>query len=253
MANVTRPPTQWISSSGKPRPSKPAVTESRRRAYIWAASACAFLAFVGFSRTYYLNGLFSTPQLPVSLHIHGVVMTAWCALFIAQTCFVATGRIDRHKQFGGVGILLAAVIIALGSYLTISATAREVQAHVVGQFHVLLGFNMLELLVFLGLFTAALAYRRQPSVHKRLMLLATISLLPPAIARATLLLTANQDAQMWAVDIVVATVVVIDVARHRRLHPAFGWGSLAMLVALNVGYELFQTDRWTGFVTRLFT
>ena len=74
-------------------------------------------------------------------------------------------------------------------------------------------------------------------MHKRLVLLATISLLPPAIARATLLLTANQDAQMLAVDIVVAAVVVIDVVRHRRLHPAFGWGGVAMLFALNVGYE----------------
>jgi uncharacterized membrane protein (DUF373 family) len=211
------------------------------------------LAFVGFSRTYYLKGLFGTPQIPLNLHIHGVIMTAWCALFIAQTCLVAAGRIDRHKQLGAVGIVLAAVIVALGTYVTISATAREVRAHVVGQFHVLLGFNLLNLLVFLGLFLAAVVYRRRPSMHKRLMLLATISLLPPAIARATLLFTQSQDAQMWAVDFVVASVVLIDVMRHRRLHPAFGWGSLAMLIALNVGYEAFQTDSWTGFVTRIFT
>jgi hypothetical protein len=180
-------------------------------------------------------------------------MTAWCGLFIAQTCLVATGRPDRHKQLGVVGIVLAAVIVTLGTYVTIRATAREVRAHVVGQFHVLLGFNLLNLLVFLGLFLAAVVYRRRSSMHKRLMLLATISLLPPAIARATLLLTANQDAQILAVDIVVAAAVVIDIVRHRRLHPAFAWGSLAMLFALNVGYEAFQTDKWTGFVTRLFT
>ena len=229
------------------------MTEARRGAYIWAASACALLAFVGFSRTYYLKGLFGTPRLPVILHVHGLVMTAWCALFIAQTCFVASGRIERHKQLGAVGIFLAVVIVALGSYVTISATDREVQAHVVGQFHVLLGFNLLDLLVFLGLFLTALAYRRQPPMHKRLMLLVTISLLPPAIARATLLLTPNQDAQMWAVDIVVVAVVVTDVVRHRRLHPAFGWGSLAMLGALNMGYEVFQTRGWIEFVTRIFT
>ncbi|HXS27197.1 MAG TPA: hypothetical protein VN730_05980 [Steroidobacteraceae bacterium] len=180
-------------------------------------------------------------------------MTAWCILFIAQSSLVAAGRVDRHKQLGVVGIVLAAAIVTLGTYVTISAAAREVRAHVVGQFHLLLGFNLLNLLVFLGLFLAAVFYRRRSSMHKRLMLLATISLLPPAIARATLLLTANQGAQMLAVDIVVVAVVLIDVVRHRRLHPAFGWGSLAMLVALNAGYEAFQTDKWTGFVTRLFT
>ncbi len=59
---------------------------------------------------------------------------------------------------------------------------------------------------------------------------------------------------MWTVNIVVALVVVIDVVAHRRLHPAFGgWGSLAMLMSLNVGYEVFQTGGWIEFVTRIFT
>ena len=121
----------------------------RRSEYIWAASACALLALVGFSRTYYLKGLFGTPQLPLILHIHGVVMTAWCTLFIAQTCLVAARRVDWHKRLGAVGIVLAAVIVTLGTYVTIIATAREVRADVVGQFHVLLGFNLLNLIVFL--------------------------------------------------------------------------------------------------------
>ncbi len=66
------------------------MSASRRGAYTFAASTCALLAFVGFSRTYYLKGLFGTAQLPVILHIHGFVMTAWFALVIAQTCFVAS-------------------------------------------------------------------------------------------------------------------------------------------------------------------
>jgi hypothetical protein len=56
------------------------------------------------------------------------------------------------------------------------------------------------------------------------MLLAFISVLPPAIARATLLFTGDQAAQMWAVNLVVLIFVAVDLIRHRRLHPAFGWG-----------------------------
>jgi len=58
---------------------------------------------------------------------------------------------------------------------------------------------------------------------------------------------------MWAVNVVVVIFVAVDVIRHRRLHPAFGWGALALLVPLNAGYMLFQTDPWTRFVTRLFS
>jgi FtsH-binding integral membrane protein len=228
-------------------------TAARVRPYLWGALVCSLLALVGFARTYYLKGLFGTPQLPPQLHVHGLIMSAWCALFVAQACLVSARRVDIHRRLGIVGAGLALVVVVIGSYLTISATAREVHSHVVRQFHVLFGFNLLNLAVFVGLLSTALAFRRKPEFHKRFMLLAFISLLPPAIARATLLFTPDQAAQMWAVNVVVVIFVAVDVIRHRRLHPAFGWGALALLVPLNAGYMLFQTDPWTRFVTGLFS
>ena len=228
-------------------------TAPRGSPYLWGALVCALLALVGFARTYYLRGLFGTPPLPSELRVHGFVMSAWCALFVVQTCLVSARRVDIHRRLGIVGAGLAVMVVVIGSYLTISATAREVHSHEVRQFHVLFGFNLLNLAIFVGLLSAALAFRRKPEFHKRFMILAFISLLPPAIARVTLLVTPDQAAQMWAVDVVVVIFVAIDVIRHRRLHPAFAWGALALLVPLNAGYVLFQTDSWTGFVTRLFS
>lgn len=229
------------------------TTDARVRPYLWGALVCALLALVGFARTYYLKGLFGTPELAVRLHVHGLIMSAWCALFVAQACLVSVRRVDIHRRLGVFGAGLALVVVVVASNLTISATAREVHSHVVDQFHVLFGFNLLDLAVFVGLFSTAIVFRRRPEFHSRFMLLAFISLLPPAIARATLLFTRDQTAQMWAVDLVVVIFVAADLVRHRRLHPAFGWGALALLGTLNAGYLLFQTGPWTRFVTRLFS
>jgi hypothetical protein len=85
------------------------------------------------------------------------------------------------------------------------------------------------------------------------MLLATISLLAPAIARITLLFTHSGMVQMLAFDFCVLFCVVVDTIRHRRLHPAFGWGALLILVSFQLTFAAVQTKAWLDFVPRLFS
>jgi hypothetical protein len=61
--------------------------------YIVAALACGLIALTGFARSYSLKSLFGNPPLPVLLHVHGVIMSSWCVLFIVQTYLVATHRV----------------------------------------------------------------------------------------------------------------------------------------------------------------
>ena len=116
--------------------------------YIVAATACAVIAITGFARSYYLKSLFGRPPLPLLLHVHGVIMSSWCVLFFAQAYLVATHRVRVHRRLGTLGIILAFLVVAIGTYATIEATAREVQQHIVGPFHYLFGLNLVNLLLF---------------------------------------------------------------------------------------------------------
>ena len=60
-----------------------------RRLYTAGAVLAALVAFAGFARTYYLKGSFGSPDLTPILHAHGLVMTLWFVLFIAQARLVA--------------------------------------------------------------------------------------------------------------------------------------------------------------------
>ncbi len=122
-------------------------------------------------------------------------MSLWCLLFFAQAYLVATHRVRVHRRLGILGAVLAFAVVAMGTYATVEATAREVQIHTVGRFHYLFGLNLVNLLLFSLFVVAALTLRTRPEFHKRLMLLATLSLLAPAVARITLLFTHGVMAQ----------------------------------------------------------
>src|SRR6185369_12531279 len=96
-----------------------------RRLYIFAAILTPLIVLAGFARTYYLKPFFSTPDLPGRIvHLHGIVMTAWVALFIAQVSLVATRRTKIHMRLGVFGAVLAALVVAVGVLTALYAAAR---------------------------------------------------------------------------------------------------------------------------------
>jgi hypothetical protein len=228
-------------------------SESDRFVYVWAALATAAIAITGFARTYYLKGVFAGAPLSVLLHIHGAIMTLWCTLFIIQACLIAGRRVDLHRRLGVFGVALAILVVGIGTYATLSATAREVRAHVIGRFHFLLGFNLVNLFLFAVLVGTGVAFRRRPELHKRLMLLAMVSLLAPAIARITLLFTHSGMVQMLAFDFCILVCVIVDTIIHRKLHPVFVWGGLLIVVSFHLTFAAVQTKMWLNLVPRLFS
>jgi hypothetical protein len=221
--------------------------------YIVAALACGLIALTGFARSYYLKSLFGNPPLPVLLHVHGVIMSSWCVLFIVQTYLVATHRVRLHRRLGIFGAVLSLLVVAIGTYATVAATAREVRSHVVRQFHFLFGLNLVNLLVFAILVVSALTLRSRPEFHKRLMLMATLSILAPAVARITLLFTHAPMFQIWAFDLCVLIFVLIDTVRRRRLHPAFVWGGALLIGSFHLTAVALAAKWWLPFVDRVFS
>ena len=225
---------------------------SDRPLYLLAAIVVPLIVLAGFARTYYLKGLFSTPPLPSRfVHLHGIVMTAWVALFIVQVSLVAKRRTKTHQRLGVLGAVLAALVVVVGTLTALYAAAR---GHTPGppalQFLVVpLG----DMLVFGILVGAALYYRRRLDVHKRLMLLAAINMLAPAIARIPLSFIANGGplAFFGLTDLCLVAFIAFDTIRHRRLHPAFLWGALFIIVMQPLRILLAGTDAWLHFASAL--
>jgi hypothetical protein len=104
------------------------------------------------------------------------------------------------------------------------------------------------MMVFVVLVGSALYYRRRPETHKRLMLLATISILDAATARWPFtFVTASTWAYYVTADIFMLAAVTYDLISRRRVHPANIWGGLFVVVAQILRDVVGRTSTWHAF------
>ena len=222
-----------------------------RRFYL--GTSILFLALVGwtFARTYYLRPFFGEAPLPLLLHVHGMVMTGWVVLLVVQSGLIAGRQVQWHRRLGVVGSAWAALVVLLGTTTTIHAAAREVRAHTAAApFQVtIMGLEVVQMVLFAAFVATAIMLRRRVDVHKRLMLLTIACMLPSAIARLPVSFMTN-TLILTTLYAFVLTCVAIDTLRHRRLHPAFGWGGLAVLGGLQLAFYFTRAATWIALGTR---
>ena len=228
-----------------------APRNAERRFYGLAALAAALIAFAGFARTYYLGGAFDAPKLPGLVHLHGVVMTSWIVLFAVQAGLVAAGRVDLHRKLGVAGAVLAALVVVVGIATAVDGARRGVSPGPPPL--VFLAIPLGVILVYGTLVAAAIANRRRPDWHKRLMLLAAISVLTPAIARIPIdaLQAGGIVAFMGLTDLFAIACIAWDTARSRRLHPAFLRGGLFLVLSHPAMLALAGSAFWMEIARRI--
>jgi hypothetical protein len=129
-------------------------------------------------------------RAPLSLlaAAHGIVFFTWLLIFLVQSRLIATHHVAWHKRLGLTSIFVLALMIPLG-YSTIIGMVRR-GFDLSGDLNLAIGsdvaqeavFPFFNITIFAVLVIAALAYRRRPEIHKRLMLFANIELMPAPLA-----------------------------------------------------------------------
>lgn len=161
--------------------------QAKARFYVGMSVAAAMMVLVGFAPTFYLRGYLpmrpDQPPLSALLLVHGLIGTAWIALFLGQSLLVASRRIQLHKRLGIVGGFLASALVIVGMMTAVDALRRDVGPFGIDPRTWFLGVPFAGTLLFGVLVAVALVKRRSPETHRRLMLLATITLLNPALGR----------------------------------------------------------------------
>lgn len=218
--------------------------------YTWVAVGTILIVFAGFARTFYLKTLFGTRSLPFYLHLHGLIFTLWFVLFFVQVRLVARHRVDLHRRFGVFGAVLAPFAACLAIGVSIHAVKRHYLADPVSLNANLrpLAMDLGSSLTFAFFVACALYLRRRADAHKRLMVLASCSLLLPAIGRVPFVFAAGG---LWGLvgftEVPPIVCIVYDSIRHRRVHPAFVWGGLGLLSSFPLFMLIGGTNSWLIF------
>jgi hypothetical protein len=228
-----------------------ATPRADRRFFTAMAIVAAITVFAGFAPTYFLKGAFGAPALPLLVHVHGLLFTSWILLFVTQTSLVAVRRTDIHRRLGILGAVLASAMVVVGLMTAIAAARRGASPAGGPPALQFLVIPFGDILVFASLIGTGLYFRRQPQIHKRLLLLATISLLTAAIARLPHVLPAGPLAFFGLTDLFVVACLAYDLVVRGRIHPAFIWGGLLLVLSQPLRLLLAGTDAWLAFATWL--
>ena len=159
------------------------VAAGGQRFYVNMAAACMAVALLGFAPTYWIPMMQGTLNVSPITHLHGLFFYGWTGLYLTQAWLVRERRLTRHRELGVIGVSLATGMCFVGLAAAIgtlkkfepTATAEAARAFSI--------VPVTGIVFFAVLVTVASAKVRQPDVHKRLLLVATVSLLNAAVGR----------------------------------------------------------------------
>ena len=151
--------------------------------YFYMAVSCAAVAFIGFAPTYWLPLASKTFKANPVIHLHGMLFFAWSLFLVFQTWLATSGQVARHRSVGMIGVSFATAMTIMGTLAAINAMKESAAIGMRDQGVAFVIVPLGGIVFFAITFTLAVINVRRPEIHKRLMLLAAISILDAAVAR----------------------------------------------------------------------
>jgi hypothetical protein len=220
----------------------------RRDDLFFSVMAILILAtvFLGFARTYYLAGMYHAHVRSLLIHIHGAVFSAWIVLFVVQTSLIVSRHVAWHRRLGFLGAFLAVLMVTLGVLAATDSLSRGFAPP---------GSNLdpktfyaipiAQIITFAVLIVAAIRVRSDGPAHKRLVLLATIALMGPAINRWPFAFVTHPPVMTnLLLDAMVLLVVAFDLGSQGRIHRVTIKGGLFLVFSQHLMFPFGLTPVW---------
>ena len=236
-----------------------AIVPSRtKNFYFCMALSCTAVAFLGFAPTYWLPLAKRSFSASPVVHFHGLLFFAWSLYFTFQSWLAASGKVARHRTIGMIGVSLATAMTIFGFLVSVNVMKRSAA---LGQTDMGIAFSIVPLssiVFFAVVFTLAIIATRRPETHKRLMLLAGISLLDAAVARWFLTFLAPPGppgpppvevtiAPALLAYLLLVAAMIFDWRRWGRPHPVYIYGGAALVAVKILNWPISTTAAWHSF------
>ena len=231
-------------------PGRTVVRTDSKYFYFQMSLVCAGVAFLGFWPSYWGPMAAGTlHKAPVS-HLHGIIFFGWSLYIVYQSWLGASGQVARHRTNGLIGVSLATAMVIFGVLVSIQVM-HELQAKGRTEYAVFLAsISLSNIALFAGLMVAALMNIRRPEWHKRLIIMAAISILGAPIARPLMVNLHQAPPALlsdWLVCVLALAPLWHDWRTKGRVHAA-SWIGLAAIVGLRlVRIPMADTLAWHDF------
>jgi uncharacterized membrane protein len=174
--------------SSRRRPASPAAVRTtvpvrNTTALLYRRSPWIFLAFSTAVLVAFWPSYFSrlSQQPTFHAHTHGLAMTAWCALLIAQGWLVRGGHRALHRNLGLLSYaLVPAIAVATLAFVHFRMQGAAPPGRVELYF---LALMINAVVAFVAIYALAMYHRRVPATHARYMICTIFPLFTPVTDR----------------------------------------------------------------------
>ena len=212
-----------------------------RRFYFAMAVLTAAVVVIGFVPKFSEKMLHPPYPTPLSLWIHTVIFSGWVILLVVQTGLIQVGRVSLHRTLGMSSAILGVVLPFVGAWVAIETGHEKVlQGKTGGESFLLVPFS--DMLFFAVLFGLGMWWRKRPELHRRLMLLASVSLTVAAFARFPKYIVPGGHFNI-ACDLMILLAVGRDLVVDGRVHRVYLIG-LPLLVLGQATTEWVRQSAW---------
>lgn len=188
--------------------------------YLAMSVLAAAVVVWGFGQTVGEHLLHPAVPRPRILWLHGAVFSCWILFFIFQSALVRARNVKLHRFMGWFGAVLGAGMVPLGLVTAIVMVRFEISTlHQSGRYAFFI-VPCYDMLAFGACFALAVIWRRKPELHRRLIFLATCSLLMAAFARFSPFIR-SYGLGYVGVDAMIALGLVRDQLVNHRIHKVY--------------------------------
>lgn len=238
--------------------------------FFWMAVLLMALVVVGFSSVMILDPTTQVTALPLHLHIHGAVLLSWFAWLVLQAWLIRSAHRETHRRLGWIGAAIGAACVFAGPLATVGSVSKLRQAGLdwdtdmsaypklgiedmpLQEFAGFLVFgNFGSVIAFAGLLAGAVWYRHNAKIHKRLIILASLSIIGPALARISRWPGLGGEGGFFiplALLALLLSLFIHDYLKEQRIHRATWAGTLFIVLINAVAISISHTAMGDRFV-----
>jgi hypothetical protein len=244
------------------------VAVARERFYVRMAAACLAVGVIGFAPTYWIPLFRADINIPRLAHVHALLFFGWLLFFLNQTRLAASGAVPRHRELGIAGVALATGMFFVGTGMAVSSIRRFEAAGFGDAARAFSVVSFTGIVLFAVLFCLAIVNVKKPEIHKRLMLVATVSILQAAVGRWFVLFFApprpagglGSPPPVFVTvipglvsDLLIVAAMIHDRRTRGHIHPAYWIAGGAVIAVQLLRVPLSTTHAWASAVQWLVT
>jgi hypothetical protein len=204
----------------------------------------------GFTPTYFAPLAAGSFKAKPVYHIHGIMYMLWIALIISQPLLIRFRLTHLHKKIGYAGLTLAVGMFVIGVVMAFTANQVALEKGAGNTALTFLIIPLTDMMLFGTFITLTMMNLKNSEVHKRLILLATLSILPAAFGRIIGIYGISIPIGYLMQESILILGITYDLYTRRKIHPVYSYGGVAVVIIHLVRFPLGETDGWL-YVARL--